>query len=106
MRQVHLEYINDDGTWSAESPEVPGYSALGDSREEVAELAREGLPFFLGEPVIVIDEDRFVAPAQASAWVSILVSLGSSPYVANAGGGIRTPFPKVRDLPEHEKVSA
>ncbi len=52
---VVVEEVN--GTYSAYLPDVPGYVAAGDSKEEVLSLIREGIEFHLaglredGEPI-------------------------------------------------------
>ena len=51
MKTVHVIYHHEDSGWWAESPEVEGWSATGDSFDEVAQLAEEGIPFALGREV-------------------------------------------------------
>jgi predicted RNase H-like HicB family nuclease len=40
---------HEDGTWWAESPDVSGFSAAADTREQLEDLAMDGLKKFLGE---------------------------------------------------------
>jgi predicted RNase H-like HicB family nuclease len=49
MRKVRVIYHLDDDGWWAESPDVPGWTGVGDSFDEVRDLAHEGLPFFAEE---------------------------------------------------------
>lgn len=57
MRRIRVSYRKEpDGVW-AESPDVPGYSAVGHSVEEVQALVAEGLPEFLGEPVHIVETE-------------------------------------------------
>jgi predicted RNase H-like HicB family nuclease len=44
-----LHHREGDGWW-AESPDVDGWSAAGDSYAEVVKLAEEGTPFALERP--------------------------------------------------------
>lgn len=57
MRTVRVVYDHrDEGGWTAESPDVPGFLAYDDDFEEVRRLAHEGLRLhFVGEPVLVYD---------------------------------------------------
>jgi len=66
METVHVIYHQEDDGWWAESPEVAGWSAAGDSYEEVAQLAEEGIPFALGREVALEHE----APASAAIAVA------------------------------------
>jgi predicted RNase H-like HicB family nuclease len=47
MDSVRVIYHHEDGTWWAESPDVEGWSAAGDTYAEVRALAVEGIPFAL-----------------------------------------------------------
>jgi predicted RNase H-like HicB family nuclease len=41
--------------WWAESPDVEGWSAAGDTYAEVARLAGEGIPFALGRDDVALE---------------------------------------------------
>lgn len=56
MRRVRLEYHADKGSWWADSPDAPGFTAVGETLDELRQLAREGIRFFLGEEVLVTDD--------------------------------------------------
>ena len=45
-RQVNITYHREDGVWWAESDDMPGFSAAGDTFAETRKLAREDIPFF------------------------------------------------------------
>jgi predicted RNase H-like HicB family nuclease len=45
---VRIIYHCEPDGWWAESPDVRGWSAAGDSYAEVLKLAEEGIPFALG----------------------------------------------------------
>lgn len=49
MRTVRVIYRADSDGWWAESPDVPGYTAIGQDYDEVRGLTHEGLPDFTGE---------------------------------------------------------
>jgi predicted RNase H-like HicB family nuclease len=55
MRRARVVYHREKDGWWAESPEVPGWTAAGDSFEEVHNLAHEGLPFFAEEKLFIED---------------------------------------------------
>lgn len=47
METVRVIYHHEADGWWAESPDVEGWSAAGDSYPEVVKLAEEGIPFAL-----------------------------------------------------------
>jgi predicted RNase H-like HicB family nuclease len=49
METVRVIYHHEADRWWAESPDVEGWSAAGDTYAEVAKLAEAGIPFALGE---------------------------------------------------------
>ena len=48
MEIVRVIYHHESDGWWAESPDVEGWSAAGDSYAEVVKLAEDGIPFALG----------------------------------------------------------
>lgn len=46
MKTAQFIYRSEGDGWWAASPDLPGYSAIGASFEEVRELAAEGAPWF------------------------------------------------------------
>ena len=54
MATATVIYHYDDPGWWAESPEVPEYSAFGDSLDEVRMLAHEGLPFAVEDDALIV----------------------------------------------------
>ena len=46
MKTAQFIYHSEGDGWWAASPDLPGYSAIGESFEEVRELAAEGAPWF------------------------------------------------------------
>lgn len=90
MRRVHMEYHQDGDTWWAESPDAPGFTAVGQTEAEVRLLAREGVAFFLDEEVLVEDGSAVLA-VTAGGWVDV-------PFFDNTDGPLRRRFPLVRDL--------
>ncbi len=59
MRVRVIYRAEAEGVW-AESPNVPGYSALGGSMDEVKQLVAEGLPEFLGKPVELVESNASI----------------------------------------------
>jgi predicted RNase H-like HicB family nuclease len=62
MRTAQFIYRSEPDGWWAASPDLPGYSAIGDSFEEVRRLAAEGAPWFAGHEMelhhLVLGEGR------------------------------------------------
>jgi predicted RNase H-like HicB family nuclease len=56
MREVRVLYRSEPEGWWAESPDVPGYTAVGRDYGEVRHLTHEGLPDFVGEPLEIVEE--------------------------------------------------
>jgi predicted RNase H-like HicB family nuclease len=50
MKTVRVIYHHEADGWWAESPDVEGWSAAGDTYAEVVKLAEEGIPFTLEHP--------------------------------------------------------
>jgi predicted RNase H-like HicB family nuclease len=55
MRRVRVQYHLDEGSWWADSPDVPGFTAVAETLQELRPLAREGVCFALDEKVVVED---------------------------------------------------
>jgi predicted RNase H-like HicB family nuclease len=50
---VRILYRQDEGTWVATSPEVPGWTAVADTYPEAHRLGEEGVRFALDHDVTV-----------------------------------------------------
>lgn len=50
MEAVRVLHHHEGDGWWAESPDVEGWSAAGDTYAEVVKLAEEGIPFALEHP--------------------------------------------------------
>jgi predicted RNase H-like HicB family nuclease len=55
METVRVIYHREADGWWAESPDVEGWSASGDSYAQVAQLAGEGIPFALERDDVVLE---------------------------------------------------
>lgn len=70
MAIAHVAYHYESESWWIDSPEYPGYTAVAPSKREATELARVGLPFFAGDPDLVvvglIDPAQSVSVAQTA----------------------------------------
>lgn len=56
MRQITVRYHKEAGTWWAESPDLPGFSAAADSRDELRVLVSEGVAFAVDdEPHLILE---------------------------------------------------
>lgn len=51
MDTVRVIYHHEEDGWWAESPDVEGWSAAGQSFDELRALAEEGIPFALDHDV-------------------------------------------------------
>jgi len=64
MDTIRVIYHQESAGWWAESPELDGWSAAGESYGEVRRLTEEGVPWTLGREVEI---EHFVpAPTPAS----------------------------------------
>jgi predicted RNase H-like HicB family nuclease len=81
MKRVRVIYRHESGQWSAEAPDAPGYSAVADSLPELRRLVREGLRFFLDEPVVVeeasLSVGRVAVGGHAFNLASVSAGIGS-----------------------------
>jgi predicted RNase H-like HicB family nuclease len=56
VREIVVRYHHEPEGWWAESDDLPGWSAAGDTFAEVRELAYQGVPHFVGSAVAVSDD--------------------------------------------------
>jgi predicted RNase H-like HicB family nuclease len=77
---VHLTYEFEDGSWSAESEQMPSLFAGGDSLDEAKALARQAIRDEFGEGVTIFD------------WLPVPAEL--EPTVASKGANqsVQTPM--------------
>lgn len=66
MRTAQLIYHDEPEGWWAASPDLPGYSAVGESFEDVRRLAREGAPWYAEEELDL----HHLVPGPRSWWTS------------------------------------
>lgn len=52
---IHLESVDDEVVWWADSPDVPGFSAAAPSLVELRERASAALEEILGGPVSIVE---------------------------------------------------
>jgi predicted RNase H-like HicB family nuclease len=55
MDPVRVIYHHEDHAWWAESPDVDGWSAAGDTFDEVRQLAEGGVRFALDRDDVVVE---------------------------------------------------
>ena len=58
MRRIRIRYHRDGEHWWADSEDLPGWTAAGDSIQEIQALARSGAQEFAGEPVAIVEIDK------------------------------------------------
>ena len=56
MATVRVIYHEEPDGWWAESPDVDGFGAAGESLEEVRRLAADGISFYLEADSVELDE--------------------------------------------------
>lgn len=64
MEIVRVIYHHENDGWWAESPDVEGWSAVGETYAEVVKLAEEGIPFALEHEAKL---EHFARPASTSS---------------------------------------
>jgi predicted RNase H-like HicB family nuclease len=75
MMTARVIYHYEDGSWWAESPDVPRWSAAGETFNEVRKLAEEGIPFATQE------EDwnlRHLVPGELLPYFGAAVGAGAT----------------------------
>lgn len=77
---VHLAYHLEDDSWWAESDQVPGLFAGGDTLDEAKELAKQAVRDELGEDVAIID--WMPMPAE----LELIASKGTEPQTPVISG--------------------
>jgi predicted RNase H-like HicB family nuclease len=55
METVRVIYHHETDGWWAESPDVDGWSAAGETYADVAKLAEEGIPFALERDDVALE---------------------------------------------------
>lgn len=57
VKSVKIVYHRDEGAWWADSPDMPGFSAVGDTFDDTRKLALENIPFYFdGNRPDIVDE--------------------------------------------------
>jgi predicted RNase H-like HicB family nuclease len=87
MTTVTVVHHYVDGSWWAEAEGHPGYLAVANTLDELHELVREGLPFFLEVDSVEIDARYDVETAEMenqseAAPVTLTVTSTAGPLVA------------------------
>lgn len=68
LKTVHLRYHYEQGTWWAESRDLPGFSAAGATFNETRQLAHEGVAFQLpDEQVMILEEASMLVGSSAAS---------------------------------------
>ncbi len=56
MSEVRIRYHHEPEGWWADSPDLAGFSAAGDTFSEVREMAIRGVEFATDQPVDIVEE--------------------------------------------------
>jgi predicted RNase H-like HicB family nuclease len=84
VKVVRLLFHEDEGSWWADSPDLPGFMAAADTFEEVRAMAGEGAAFFAGEVVAITEAMDFHA-----SFAGEVLTFSESGTVASDGQEIR-----------------
>ncbi|MFE0577932.1 type II toxin-antitoxin system HicB family antitoxin [Streptomyces sp. NPDC058874] len=77
MRTITVLYHQEDSSWWAESLDVSGFGAAGESLAEVRHLVQEGLPFYLEDEPFELREQ--MARPQVETSIKVLNTNPSAP---------------------------
>jgi predicted RNase H-like HicB family nuclease len=90
-REVRIRYHYDSkGTWWADSPDLPRFTAAGETFDAVRREAREGAAFFADEPVLVVEEGVPEGVASGPDRVFRVVAHQGIALQSSAGGAVPT----------------
>lgn len=98
MRTVRVIYRQEeDGAWIGTSPEIPGYTAYGDSYEEAMARANDGLAWFAEQDLaiahIVPEKGAELVEGRATRGPRVSFALTKEPRVAYEARFSRDPRP-------------
>jgi predicted RNase H-like HicB family nuclease len=97
MKTVRMIYRQEsDGAWIGTSPEIPGYTAHGDTYDEARDRANDGLAWFAEQDLCIAHIASTVAPGQPTAGRRVSLALTASPERA----GYRHRFKEVTGRPQ------
>lgn len=88
---VHLSYHHDDGSWWAESDQIPSLFAGGDSLDDAKQLAQQAVVDKFGEDVVIAE------------WMPVptaLVSIVASPEEKTVSKGDQAQPATIEPWPE------
>lgn len=88
MKEVWIAYRSESEGWWAESAEMPGWTAAGDSFEEVRTLAQEGVREFAGEDVLIHEEVPSKSQNTGALLFREVVSTGNSSHKGGISFGV------------------
>jgi predicted RNase H-like HicB family nuclease len=95
MRTLTVVFHYEDGSWWAETDEVPGFVAGASTFQEARTLAREGLEFEFDDEVEL--DERFDAAARARRATTTIRGRGVDVVSSRSRGGasiaVRPPAP-------------
>lgn len=77
MRTIHVVYHHEEGSWWAESDDMPGWTAIGGSLREIRRLVREGIGIFFEGVEIDLRESYADDPAALVADVHWITPAGT-----------------------------
>ncbi len=78
LKEVWIAYRSEREGWWAESEQLPGWTAAGDTFDEVRAIAREGVVEFAGEEVLIREEVPFDSQSSGALLFREVASPGTS----------------------------
>lgn len=100
---VHLTYEFEDGSWSAESEQMPSLFAGGDSLDDAKALARQAVRDEFGQDVTIFD--WLPVPAELEPTIASRGDRPSKPFDApTSGEPAPTPLKPVWSFPQKAGV--
>lgn len=99
MTIVHVRYHYEGDAWWAESDDLPGWTAVGATFEEVRKMARTGVVEFAGAEAAV--EEEGVPISSATTFAGLNEATGAIVHVIGGGATLSitqniVPIPRVR----------
>lgn len=85
MTMVRVTYHHERDSWWAESPDVPGYTAVADTLEDLRSSVRDGLPFHLDVEAVEIVETLPAVLTVRSSYGTLTVVNGTGTGAAVNG---------------------
>jgi predicted RNase H-like HicB family nuclease len=95
MKTVHVRYHNEPEGWWAESEDLAGWSAAGDSFDDIRAMAKDGIREFAGADAVIIEEGIPAVAEPNNGFDHIEFTISSAAVLVNTSS---------RTAPEERRV--